>query len=171
MRVGIIWGIILGAAVCVWTLAIHSLGFYTTRIQAGQYADIAVTVLPIATMWMALRQRRHLEKRPLRIWESLVTGIAVGGTSALITAGFLWWYHHFLNPQWNELLIAWRRSTMTAAGVASEEISRVVESLRASGTDRAQFTGAIVGSIALSAILSLIMGLYFRWSKASDSAR
>jgi hypothetical protein len=32
MRIGVRWGIVLGVAICVWTMALHVLGLYTTRV-------------------------------------------------------------------------------------------------------------------------------------------
>ena len=66
MRTAIKWGALLGAAVVVWTLVIHMLGFYTTRIAAGQRADAVAIVLPIAAIVLALRERKKHESLSFR---------------------------------------------------------------------------------------------------------
>jgi len=166
MKTGVKWGLILGASVVVWTLVIHGFGFYTTNLAAGQKADVIATILPIAAILLALRERRRLAAGSLSIKESVVTALVVGVVSVPVTAGFLWWYHHYMNPRWLDLLVDYQREKMTAAGAAADEIARAEAQQRSSGTDAAQLTGALVGSILVSGVIGLIGGLLIRWRDA-----
>src|SRR6185436_18231159 len=112
MKPFIKWGLILGGSVVVWTLVIHFLGFYTTNIGAGQRADVAATILPIACIVMALLERRRQLARGLALKETLALGVLTGIVSIPITAGFLWFYHHFMNPQWLDLLIVYKNQQL-----------------------------------------------------------
>ena len=163
MKIGVKWGIIFGVAICVWTLLLHVLGFYTTRLQLGQYADIVATVIPIAILFFAIRERRARNPgQTLTIGEGVATGMLAGLVSVPITAGFLWVYHHYINPRWMDLLVAWKEEQMRAAGTASEPIRTTIEGMRASATDGAQLTGALVGTLVLSLVLSLIISAILR---------
>lgn len=160
MRTAIKWGVILGVAVCVWTLVIHALGFYTTRIAAGQRADVVATILPIAAILLALRERR--KAAPMSFGQAVTTALVVGLVSAPITAGFLWWYHHYMNPQWMDYIVEHQRAAMTAEGATPEAIARMESGQRASATDIAQVTGAFIGSALISLVIGLVAGAFMR---------
>jgi hypothetical protein len=161
MPVATKWGVILGGAVVLWTLVIHFLGFYTSNIAAGQRADVVASILPIVTIFLALRERRNaMGSLPFR--DALTTALVVGVVSVPITAAFLWWYHHYLNPRWLDLLVDYQRAKMSAAGAAAAEIAEAEARQRASGTDSAQLWGAFLGSIIVSAILGVVGWLVMR---------
>ena len=162
MKTAIKWGAILGVTICVWTLVIHYLGFYTTNIAAGQKADIVVMIVPIATITLALRERRRQLARGLPLKESLGIGVVAGLVSVPITAGFLWWYHHFLNPKWMDYLVEYQRAKMTAAGLSADLIATAEAAQRASGGDAAQLVGAVIGTTILTLLISLIAGAFLR---------
>jgi hypothetical protein len=160
MKIAAKWGVILGLAVIVWTLLLHALGFYTTNVGAGQVADIMATVLPLAAIVAALRERRAMGS--LTLGQAVATGLGVGLVSLPITAGFLWAYHHFINPEWSELIVAYRRDVLTQSGASAEAIAAMETAQRASATDVAQLLGAAIGTPIVSVVIALIAGLFMR---------
>ena len=156
-RIAVKWGIILGVAVCVWTLALHLLGWYTSDLSNGLVADQVAIALPVVVLFLALRELARGLGRAPTIKEALATGVLAGAVSIPISAGFLWIYHHYINPRWNELLIEHERLRLTNTGASAEEISRRVGAMTASGTDAAQFVGAIVGTLLISAVISILV--------------
>lgn len=160
VRLATKWGLILGLAICVWTLALHGLGYYTTRIGAGQVADLIATIFPVAAIVMALRARRRSDAITLR--GAVGLALATGLSSLIVTIPFFWWYHHVVNPQWAEFLVAHQRETMLAAGRSIAEIEQSVAAKLASTTDGAQILGAIVGTSAISTLTGLVTGLAMR---------
>jgi hypothetical protein len=162
MKIALKWGAILGAAVCVWTLAIHFMGFYTTNLAAGQTADIVATVLPIGAIVMALLERRRQLGRGLGMKDTLATGVLTGVVSIPITAGFLWWYHHHMNPQWLDLLVDYQKQKMLAAGLSADVVAMAETAQRAGGTDAAQLMGAAIGTPLISLVISLFAYLAVR---------
>lgn len=162
MRIAAKWGVILGVSVIAWTLVIHFLGFYTTNLAAGQKADVAATVIPIACIAMALRERRRQLGRGLAIKETLGVGVLTGVVSIPITAGFLWFYHHVMNPQWADLLIAYKSQQMAAAGLSADVIALAEQTQRAGSTDIAQLAGAAIGTPVISLIISLFAHIAVR---------
>jgi hypothetical protein len=162
-RIALKWGVILGIAVCVWTLILHALGWYTVDLGKGQIADQVVTILPIAALFMAIRERarRHLQRAP-SVGEALSTGLATGAVSLPITAGFLWVYHRVINPRWLDLLVEYDRERLTRSGASSEEIAERINGLIASGTDSAQAIAAVVGTLILSALISILVWGFLR---------
>ena len=160
MRTAIKWGALLGAAVVLWTLVIHMLGFYTTRIAAGQRADVAAIVLPVAAIVLALRERK--KQGSLSFGQALTTALVVGLVSFPITAGFLWWYHHYLNPGWLDYIVEHRRAAMAADGATADAIAQMETSQRASGTDRAQLSAALIGTTVISLVIGAVAGAIMR---------
>jgi hypothetical protein len=159
------WGVILGVAVVVWTLLLHVLGFYTTNIGAGQIADIVATVLPIVAIVAALRERRATGS--LTLGQAVATGLGVGLVSVPITAGFLWAYHHLINPEWSELIVAYRRDALEQSGASAEAIATMETAQRASATDVAQLLGAAIGTPIISMVIALIAGVLMRRKPAA----
>src|SRR5262245_16558972 len=163
MNTGIKWGAVLGVSVVIWTLLLHVLGFYTTNLAAGQIADVVAIILPVATIVLALRERRG--SGGLTLIQAITTGLIVGLVSVPITAGFLWVYHHFINPQWNELLIAYQRDALAQSGASAEAIATMEARQRAGATDVAQLMGAVIGTAGISVVISLIAGAMLRRRK------
>jgi hypothetical protein len=171
MKTAVKWGVILGVGVIVWTLVIHALGFYTTRMDLGQKADVVSLILPVATIVLALLERRRVLARPLSVKESIATGVVVGLVSAPITAAFFWVYHNYMNPDWLEILVRWNRETMQAGGKSAAEIAAVESRLRSSGTDFAQIRGAFIGSTLFSFVVALVASPFMRRAYSKPVAR
>ena len=160
-RAGLKWGIILGAAVSVWTLAIHAMGFYTTRIRFGLIADNVVTILPVAAVTLALLEHRR-RTGALTIRQSVTLGFIVGIVSAPITVGFLWIYHHYINPGWVDYLVEHATAQAAANGSSSGDVATIVDNLRRSSTDSAQIAGGFIGSVLLGTLIGLLGGVFLR---------
>jgi len=162
VKVAVKWGVILGVAVIVWTLVIHFLGFYTTNLAAGQKADMAATILPIVCIVMALVERRRQLARGLKMKETLAVAVVAALVSVPITAGFLWYYHHYMNPPWLDLVIAYKNQQMAAAGISGEVIQLAEQAQRAGSTDKAQVLGALIGTPVISIVIALFAHLAVR---------
>jgi len=156
-RIALRWGIALGVAVCLWTLALHALGWYTTNIAAGLRADQVAIVLPIVFLFLALRERTRVAGRQLLLSEALWTGVLTGCFSVPISAGFLWLYHHVIHPGWMDALVAHERERLTHLGTSPDTIARALDAQRASGGDIPQLVGAVVGTTLISVIISAVL--------------
>jgi hypothetical protein len=156
-RLALRWGVALGIAVCVWTLALHALGWYTTNPGAGLRADQVATVLPAAALFFALRERTRIADRQLSFREAAWTGLLTGWFSLPISSAFLWVYHHHINPRWLEVLISHHRDRLTRLGTPDDAIARYLDAQRASGGDTAQLIGAVVGTTLISLLISAIV--------------
>ena len=169
-RIAVKWGVILGVAICIWTLLIHSLGWYTTNLANGQAADQVAVVLPVAAIYFAIREHARRLGRAPALTEALGTGVLTGAVSIPFSVGFLWIYHHFINPRWNDVLVAYERTRMTEAGASAEDIARRVERLNATATDSAQIIGGILGTLVITVMISLIVFTIFRLTMRARGA-
>jgi hypothetical protein len=175
MKTGLKWGLLLGAAVCLWTLGLHVTGLYTTNIGGGQVADQLALIFPIAAVTLALRERRRQLGGTVGFKDGIGMGAALGAASAVVTVPFLWIYHHFINPRWLDHIVDWRTAQMKAAGASAADIESTILAQRASGSDVAQITSGVIGSILVCTILAIIVTLLLRFvhrrrSRASTGA-
>ena len=159
-------GVLLGISVCVWTMIVHALGWYTTNLKWGQRADVAATVLPVLAIGLAIAERRRVNARQtLTMVQGIGTGLLAGLVSIPITAAFLWFYHHVINPAWLDHLITYERSKLAAAGASAAAIAQKVDGLVQSGRDASQLIGALVGTTILSLVLAVLFSAAFRRSR------
>ena len=147
-RTAVKWGVILGVAVCVWTLGVHFLGWYTTNLRMGLVADQVALVMPVVTLFLAIREFGRRMGAVPTFRQAEAVGLLAGLVSVPISAGFLWAYHHYINPRWIEYLVAHARQT----GVDESTVAR----LQANSSDLAQLTGALVGTLIISALISFL---------------
>ena len=127
---------------------------------AGLIADNVAIVLPIAAIVLALRERKN--DGTLSFAQAVATALVVGLVSLPITAGFLWWYHHSMNPGWVDYIVEYKRASMTAAGATPDAIAQMETTQRASAADGAQFVGALVGTTVITLVIGAIAGAIMR---------
>ncbi|MBI3789714.1 MAG: DUF4199 domain-containing protein [Gemmatimonadetes bacterium] len=166
---GVRWGAMLGVGVCAWTMVVHLLGWYSTDIAAGKKADQTALVLPVVALFLAIRETRRRQGGRLTIPQGIATGLVAGLASLPIAAPFLWAYHHWINPHWNDYLIAYERARLAANGAAPSAIAQHVEALRRLGEDGAQVRGALTGTLLLSLGLSTLFAVLLRRRGGADA--
>jgi hypothetical protein len=130
MKTEIKFGLILGFGICAYTLLAHLLGFYTTNIQSGKYADIVIMLLPVITLFLAIWEKR-VRLGSLSLLQGIKTGLLVALVSFPISTAGLWIYHHFINPNWLEFILAYERGVMTQSGIEAEEASAKLDAIKA----------------------------------------
>ena len=155
MKTELKYGLILGFGICVYTAIDHLLGFYSTNIEAGQYGDIAITLLPVVVLYFAIKEKRKALGH-MTILQGLKTGELVALISFPISAIGLWIYHHYINPGWLDFIIAHERAKMENAGLAADAIATRVNALQLGNSDVAQLLGGLIGTLVMAAIPSLI---------------
>lgn len=161
MKTEIKFGIILGLGICAYTLIAHFLGFYTNNIQAGKYGDIIIIILPIVVLFLAIREKRRIQGF-LTLLGGIKTGLLTMLISYPISAAFLWIYHHYINPNWFENILAYEQKVLENSGLSSAEIAERVNALRAGNSDYAQIVSGLIGAVVLGLILSFIFSLIMR---------
>lgn len=157
MRIAIKWGLILSLALLVWTGGVHLLGIYTTHIQYAAVVDMAATVIPIVALTFALIEKRRAQNLAPSFGAGLLTGVTVAAISAPITVAGLWYYHHYVNPEWLSLLVEHERRQLTAAGVPANQIAASIAQLHQSGEDRRQVISGLIGTVAMGLVLSVVI--------------
>lgn len=157
MRSAIKWGLLLALAIILWTAAVHLLGFYTDRIQYAALVDQVVIVLPLTLLTLALLEERRRLGGRLPIARGVLFGTAVAAVSAPLTIGALWYYHHYVNPEWVTYLTTYEAKKMLAQGVPPDQIASRITRLQQGASDRSQVTGGLIGTVLMGVVLSLVI--------------
>lgn len=156
-RIAVKWGVLLTAALVVWTLVVHALGIYTVRLQYADGVDRVVLVIPGIVLTLAMLDQRRAQGGRLGLRRGLAVGTLVAAISAPLTTSFMIFYHSVINPEWLQRLIAYKSQALPAAGVASDEVDRLIAQLQQSGTVGHQVTGGLLGTFVMGVILSLVL--------------
>lgn len=165
MRIGVKYGLLLAALVLIWTLVIHALGVYSTRIQYAQRVDQAAMILPLITLAAALLEMRRACGGRLAWGRGVMTGLEASVVAAPPTVTAFWIYHHLINPDWLMVIVRYEREKLAAAGMAPEAIADSIERLQQSGTDGAQLVNGIVGTLAMGLLLSVLITLVLKLTR------
>src|SRR5690242_698286 len=152
MRIAIKWGALLALGIILWTIAVHLLGFYTDKVRYATLVDSIVVILPIVTIALALLEFRRAQGGALPFGRALLVGLGVAVVSAPFTVAFLWYYHHYVNPEWVSYLTAYEQQRLAAQGVAPAEIANAVTRLQQGSTDKAQITGGLIGTLLMGLV-------------------
>ena len=78
LRIGLKWGVVLGIAICACTLCVHPLGWYTTDLAKGQLADQMAIILPVAALFLAIRDYSRYQTRTATLVEAVGVGALSG---------------------------------------------------------------------------------------------
>ena len=154
-------GLALGVAMCIWTMAEYLLGFHTTRIAWGQVSSYVALVMPLAFIVAAGRaQRRRAPETGVGGY--LATAVLVMLVSYCVLIPFQLAYHHYINPQWLERLLAYQREKLVLAGTAPDQIDTKLRAFAAASSDRAQVIGGLIGSVVVGLLIGLPAALVLR---------
>lgn len=163
MRFYLKWGGILAGSLIAWTLLVHLLGFYTTRIQYSDIVDTVVIVIPVVVTVYALLERRRARRGRLSFLQGIGTSLGVSAASAIPTVLGLWVYHHFVNPEWLTYVIAHKRAQFVAQNIPLDEIAKRLDVVQQGGRDSAQVVGGLIGTLVMGLVLGILIAGVFYW--------
>ena len=161
------YGLILGVGICVCLTISHLLGFNTTNMQSAIYGDILTTLVAVVIVFLAIRAERR-RRGSLTVLQGVLTGVLVFLISYPITAAYLWFYEHYVNPNWLEYVVAYEQSKMTQAGESATVISDRITRIRARSTGMGRIVRGLIGNVVIGLILSFIFSLILRKRPASS---
>lgn len=170
-RIAIKWGFILALAIALWTLAVHLLGFYTDRIRFAGLVDTLALVLPVTFLWLALREAEDAGRGPLSMKRGIAVGMATAAVSAPLTVLALWYYHHYINPDWVSYLASYEGQKLAAAGGTPEQVGARIAAVRLGGTDQRQILGGLIGTLAMGLVVSTVLTYVLRRRARGTAAR
>src|SRR4051812_44895440 len=93
------YGLLIGAAYCLWILADFALGFHTRRFDLGERADYFSCIIPFALLTMLLLNRRR-ERGGITVAQGTMSGAQASLVGGIVLYLFMFVYNRFINPGW-----------------------------------------------------------------------
>ncbi len=157
MQLELKYGLITGFGVCLWVLLEFLLGFHSTHIELGRYTGYGASMIPMVTLYLALKEKAGKEK--LSWTMGLKTGINISIIAAVITTAFFLFYNHLINPGWMRLAFYHGRSSMVGT---PEELAMLEKQFEFYSSNLYQTVGGIFGTVLMGIIISLIITFILR---------
>jgi hypothetical protein len=130
MKTELKFGVGFAAAVMVYVLIEHVLGFNTTNHETGQYSRLIALIFPILATYYGIRAKRDNQFGSLTFGEGVKAGFLIALIQTTLTTLWFLFYAAVVNPEFLETLIRFERSRMAAAGAIEPEIAPKIEQLR-----------------------------------------
>jgi hypothetical protein len=157
------YGLISGAAVCLWIGLEYLLGLHTTRPQLGTYTGLLSNLIPLTTLFLLLRaKRRRVYDGRLSLGAGIGAGLYASFVAALIVYSFLVVYTHFLNPLWIDQALEVKVAAWRAQSVAETDIQHQITRYRNAYTPVGLLGTIVVNTTLMGGLFSLPLTLLVR---------
>jgi hypothetical protein len=151
------WGCLLAVATFAWTMMVHWLGFYTSRIAYAATVDRLVIILPALFIFVAIRERHHRSDPRLTYFGGVMGGTLTALVAAPLTVAGLAFYHTFINPDWLSILVAHERSLLEASGASTETVAAQLSQLQQRADGPGHAVNGVIGGTLVGLLLSLVL--------------
>lgn len=162
MKTELRWGLLLAAALSLWTLLLHVTGVYTTRLELASTLDTAVVIVPGVVLAFAMLERRRMVGAPFIYLRALRTGMLTMIVSWPLSAAFMLLYHKVINPAWLDHLVAFELGRLRASSASPSVLLTTEAALRSRDSVRVELTSSLVGTLILGTLLSAVLALFLR---------
>lgn len=123
------YGIIAAAIFVLWTLLEHMLGLNTTRLREGEITRMISAFVFYFIIFLCLRAEKKKASGSLTYMQGLKSGVLMVLVYSGITALWLVFYQHILNPNMHELMMEFTRKKMLNAGATPEEQAKALNEI------------------------------------------
>lgn len=162
------YGIITGVGICIWIFLEFLLGFHTVNMDWGQYSIYFVLIIPIITTYLGIKEKRDNQNGGIiSFGGGIKTGLMISLIAAVITALFIIIYFNYINPGFFERGIAFQKEKLILKGKTGKEIGKELKNIRATFSFINQLLFGIIGTVGTGLIISIVLSLFLKKSKAS----
>ncbi|AQG82214.1 DUF4199 domain-containing protein [Spirosoma montaniterrae] len=159
-RVALKWGLILGIALIVYSLAL----FLTDNVGNTGLGFISYA-LSIGGIILAMREFRTLNGGYMSYGEGLTVGTLTSGISGLLSSLFSTFYTTVIDTGVMERMADQTREKLEESGVSDEVIEQQMEFVKMFQSPGLLFVFGVIGSIVLGLIFSLIIAAFMKKTK------
>lgn len=152
-------GLFFGLSLCVYTLLMWLTRLDAEYLSVGQYFDMAVVIVPIFFILSAIKQAR--DQTDIHVGHRVLIAMGTGLVGYLIHGPFLYFYHHVVNPDWFEAVLALEKQNMLAKQASAEDIGIRLEEMIAKNQaqDGIFSVGALIASAVVLPLLISMLSL------------
>jgi hypothetical protein len=157
------YGLLTGAAVCVWIGLEYLLGFHTTRLGAGEYTGLLSNLVPLASLFLLLRAKRAaVYDGRLSFASGIGSGVVASFIAALVVYTFLVIYNQFINPGWIDQVLEYKVAQLRAAHRPEAAIQESITLTRNAYTPVGMIISIIVSMTLMGGLFSFGLTLLLR---------
>jgi hypothetical protein len=157
------YGLLNGAAVCLWIALEYLLGFHTTRPEIGTYTGLLSNLIPLTMLFLLLRAKRAtVYDGRLSLGSGIGAGLTASFVAALVVYSFLVTYSHYINPTWIDQALETKVVQLRAAQVAEPVIQDKITLYRNAYSPLGLVASIIVGMTLMGGLFSLGLTLLVR---------
>ncbi len=157
------FGLLTGIGICLWILLEYMLGFHTTKMHIGRYSMYLVLLIPILTIYLALKEKRDLQlKGKISINNGIRAGLMISLIASIIISVFLIVYFNYINPQYSELGVAYYKEKIILSDKTLIQQTQELDSIKRMFGFINQLLFGIIGTIGIGLFISLIVSIYLK---------
>ncbi len=161
----IFFGIATSVVSFIYTLVLYFLGFHGEKMEQGQILGWGGLVIFIVGLVLSIRAARAEKLEDGKAFTygngfgtGFLTAVFVGIMGSIL--GYL--YGSYINPEMSDYAWAMQEQQMIEKGMSDEQIEQVEGMTRKMMSPGAQAIFAVVGSLFMGAIFSLIIAIFTR---------
>lgn len=151
-----VYGLLCGVLMSAWVLIEYALGFHTTALDIGQYSGFVTMAVPVVVIFIAVRERQLAARRRITFIEGINVGFRIALLSAFLFTLFIYFYNQYINPDWIERMVEWKRRQLILGGASNDEIARFLEQNRYVNTSIGQAVMEFISSTGIGVFITLI---------------
>ncbi|MFL5753319.1 MAG: DUF4199 domain-containing protein [Bacteroidia bacterium] len=159
-RLAIKYALIAAIALVMWVMLEHEFGFNSERHDIGQYTRIISAFIFYIFIFLAIRERRKIQRGNLKFSQGFQTGaLMVIIYGALSTCWFAA-YSKFINPTFFETVMKFEMEELQKANASAEEIASTAERLSHNGSPLSflfLFAFTCIGGLLMTLLFSYLL--------------
>jgi hypothetical protein len=156
-------GVYMGLGFCAYTTIMWLTKLDTTYLSTGQYLDMAIIVLPLFMILWAIKQANDAFK--ISLLQRFAVAIWVAAISTFIYNPFLYIYHHSINPNWFNAVLALKETELKAVNSSQEIITSTLQKMQVANQAQSgmfRLSAVIPSVIVLPILITLISFIFIK---------
>ncbi len=166
-NISIRFAIIASIAFIVWVSIEHLLGYNTTKMEAGEYTRLASAYMFWLLIVIALIVKKKQQRGVITFAEGFKTGIKMVVIYSFITAFWLAFYQHVINPEFYPLIKQFSINQMQTQGKTELQIADAVKEIDMMYNGKTfSYLMYFVFSTVMGGVVALITSIILRRNKS-----
>jgi hypothetical protein len=157
------YGVYMGLGFCAYTALMWLTKLDSTYLSIGQYLDMAIIILPLGMILWAIKYAKDAFQ--ISMLQRFVVAIWVAAISTFIYDPFLYLYHHVINPNWFNAVLALKETELRAANSSQELIASTLQKMQVANQAQSgmfRLSAVIPSVIVLPILITLISFIFIR---------
>ncbi|MFH1712368.1 MAG: DUF4199 domain-containing protein [Patescibacteria group bacterium] len=166
-QIEITYGLIIGVLTIAWLLIQQYAGIDRLATEMIKYLSLVVISIPVIGISIGLRAKKKSLNGKITFWQACSSGLIMATISGILTGIFLFIFLS-ISPAITDSYIEYVRTSMTAAGQSSTEVTETIAFLQNQLSPINQALNAIFGSVVTGGIISVIVAAFIKNACQAD---